>query len=691
LTLISIKCIDSVNDWSWDRIHVIVEVDGNPPIDMDLGGFFFEDGNDTGEPTKIIHGTFEFASNVQITVEDYVFGSSPDKLGTIAIDDRLSDKYDPLHFTGQDADYKLEYKVEAIESPRPADVPAGFPGSRPLPSFVTTKGPHDYGDLEADKGGDRWILSLDGGGLKGVVELMSLLAVERYYGQPAKVIFDMVAGTSTGTIIAAALAAGKTVPELLGLYDDEATREALFTTNETEQQNKLWHLRIPGDPNDKNLEDFRNDVVGYINKFKIAVGSLQVFGISLAAYFLLTGILTFGTATLAGAALQFTFITLVASMNFVFLIPDIGGFVDSLVKILGPLLFTPRYKTETKFAAIDKILNPHGVPRPTLADIAKREIEYDVENDQGNSTRLTKNLDIFFTAKDLQKGETIYLTAFAMEDGTIKGTYKDVLLSAAVKASSAAPIYFSPLVTLVDGGVGSYNNPAFAAAIEALYYSHREGLAEDDMLDPDKLQNEGSRYKEGQTVVWSFGATSIVGRFDDKKLIPDPSMSITERTDGAAFWGSYIIEDGFSSANQQQNFLCRKIMDELFSKIRFKRFNAFLSESVLTDQLGVSASTLSSVKLDALHADYDALREIAVKIAEDTWKEHFMKILELRLKCADLLAQINDPNTTPAEKNVLNADLEAAKTELRSRERGRELGSGVSTNVAELIRKLNAA
>lgn len=52
------------------------------------------------------------------------------------------------------------------------------------------------------------ILSIDGGGMRGVIPLAMLAHMEEQLKKPAYEIFDLVAGTSTGAIIAAGLALG---------------------------------------------------------------------------------------------------------------------------------------------------------------------------------------------------------------------------------------------------------------------------------------------------------------------------------------------------------------------------------------------------------------------------------------------------------------------------------------------------
>jgi len=62
------------------------------------------------------------------------------------------------------------------------------------------------------------ILSLDGGGAKGVYTLGFLRELEAATGKPLCEFFDAIYGTSTGAIIASLLGLGKTVEQVLGLY-----------------------------------------------------------------------------------------------------------------------------------------------------------------------------------------------------------------------------------------------------------------------------------------------------------------------------------------------------------------------------------------------------------------------------------------------------------------------------------------
>uniref|UniRef100_A0A8C4QXY9 phospholipase A2 n=1 Tax=Eptatretus burgeri TaxID=7764 RepID=A0A8C4QXY9_EPTBU len=62
------------------------------------------------------------------------------------------------------------------------------------------------------------VLCLDGGGIRGLVLIQLLLAVEKAAGCPARKLFDWIAGTSTGAILALGIAHGKTLVYLRALY-----------------------------------------------------------------------------------------------------------------------------------------------------------------------------------------------------------------------------------------------------------------------------------------------------------------------------------------------------------------------------------------------------------------------------------------------------------------------------------------
>ncbi|MEA5505400.1 patatin-like phospholipase family protein [Halotia wernerae UHCC 0503] len=62
------------------------------------------------------------------------------------------------------------------------------------------------------------ILSLDGGGIRGVVTATILAAIEQQMNQPLNKYFNFIAGTSTGSLLAAAIARGCSSKDIIDLY-----------------------------------------------------------------------------------------------------------------------------------------------------------------------------------------------------------------------------------------------------------------------------------------------------------------------------------------------------------------------------------------------------------------------------------------------------------------------------------------
>jgi predicted acylesterase/phospholipase RssA len=68
----------------------------------------------------------------------------------------------------------------------------------------------------------RRILTIDGGGVRGIIPATLLAALESTTGRPTRDAFDFVAGTSTGAVIAAGVAAGIPASRLVTLYAERS-------------------------------------------------------------------------------------------------------------------------------------------------------------------------------------------------------------------------------------------------------------------------------------------------------------------------------------------------------------------------------------------------------------------------------------------------------------------------------------
>ena len=75
------------------------------------------------------------------------------------------------------------------------------------------------------------ILSIDGGGIRGIIPAVILGEIERITGKPISNLFDLIAGTSTGGILALGLAKPNldgfpeySAQDLVGLYESEGSR-----------------------------------------------------------------------------------------------------------------------------------------------------------------------------------------------------------------------------------------------------------------------------------------------------------------------------------------------------------------------------------------------------------------------------------------------------------------------------------
>lgn len=122
------------------------------------------------------------------------------------------------------------------------------------------------------------ILSLDGGGIRGVIEAVILAEVEKIVKVPLNHYFDLIAGTSTGSILATGIALGKKSDEIIQLYRQRGKSIFPYTSILSPQRLSLmlkYGLSAPK-YSDKGLiealqAEFGNTKLGDINSPKLLI------------------------------------------------------------------------------------------------------------------------------------------------------------------------------------------------------------------------------------------------------------------------------------------------------------------------------------------------------------------------------------------------------------------------------------
>lgn len=441
------------------------------------------------------------------------------------------------------------------------------------------------GNFLKDKGKCKWICAIDGGGARGIFVLRMLEQLESYYDKPCAEMFDMFAGTSTGSIVAALLASGYSVRNTLSLYTDPRLRSRVFQ------------------PNQGRRHAFR-----YFDLRSLGPDAEDVTSLNAAIY-----------------AQRFSDLVEI----------DKGSeMVDKLINNIADQLMTPRYKKTGMKELLFQVFSRRsagGRLAPTkLSECGKRGAPK----------------DILITARDLHLNETTFFTAFHIpvktnrpQDGEVKaaarpmlprqtvvptqtewvttGTYQSIFLKDAVEASASAPVFFSPRSQFTDGGVGAHNNPAFMAAIEALRFSNKSSTDPTLVLEPKYLPYRDGATPSG-TVLWSFGTAYKVpgpeAEADIARLIGG-SQALRQRTDTALFWLDLVVDNLMYGANQEQDFLCREVLK---NEVKYLRFNVGLNRSTL-DALGVLGDRdeiLGAIRLDSLgEREFDLMDSVAKQFA----------------------------------------------------------------------------
>ena len=103
-------------------------------------------------------------------------------------------------------------------SPERAGLPERRPGAFGAGDPIGRAGRREHHSSGGLMVAGRRILSIDGGGIRGLIPAVLLESLEAATGAPARDAFDMVAGTSTGAVLAGGVAAGFSGEQLASLY-----------------------------------------------------------------------------------------------------------------------------------------------------------------------------------------------------------------------------------------------------------------------------------------------------------------------------------------------------------------------------------------------------------------------------------------------------------------------------------------
>lgn len=126
------------------------------------------------------------------------------------------------------------------------------------------------------------ILTIDGGGIKGVFAASLLAEFETSLGSPLVECFDLIAGTSTGGIIAIGLGLGLSAQEILNFY--EKNGPAIFAGRRGRSLRPLFAAKYNSKPlHDALMEAFSDKLLGesttrlLIPSLNLDTGEVHVF------------------------------------------------------------------------------------------------------------------------------------------------------------------------------------------------------------------------------------------------------------------------------------------------------------------------------------------------------------------------------------------------------------------------------
>jgi patatin-like phospholipase/acyl hydrolase len=118
------------------------------------------------------------------------------------------------------------------------------------------------------------VLALDGGGIKGVFVAALLAGFEESLGQPLVNYFDLIAGTSTGGIIAVGLGLGLSAQDIVGFYEDKGP--AIFAGHRAGRLRQFFAAKYSREPMTIALEEVFGERLLGESRTRLVIPSLNL-------------------------------------------------------------------------------------------------------------------------------------------------------------------------------------------------------------------------------------------------------------------------------------------------------------------------------------------------------------------------------------------------------------------------------
>jgi len=126
------------------------------------------------------------------------------------------------------------------------------------------------------------ILSLDGGGIRGIISAVILAEIEKLINEPLNEYFDLIAGTSTGSILATAVATGNKSQQIIRLYQQKGKNIFPYQSRFSLKRLKLLFKYGISAPkfSDQGLIEVMQEQFGSVNKLSDIPDSIKLLIIS---------------------------------------------------------------------------------------------------------------------------------------------------------------------------------------------------------------------------------------------------------------------------------------------------------------------------------------------------------------------------------------------------------------------------